>query len=157
MISAPAEAERSTRSVVWVRHMLKKGRKTPSGQGLFRISTTTGEPILFSKAIFEIMDKDAVMKGIIGIKEFEQDKSGFVWLSKRDKEGSAMVLGNITIKDNKLVLECNSKKRLEKGKKIIIKHLSAAVVHKADTFQEPKQALKSYEGKPDKEKAENSP
>lgn len=122
-----------------------------------KLYTTNGEPMIFSKAIFEIIDKDAAMKGITCIKEFEQNKNGFVWLGKRDKKGSAIVLGNITIKDNKLILECTSKKRLEKGKKLIIKHLADVVIHKMDTFQDPMQLLKSYEGKHEKKEDNEIP
>jgi len=42
--------------------------------------------MLFSKAIFEITDKQAVISGLKKIKEFEQDKYGFVWFDKRNKE-----------------------------------------------------------------------
>jgi hypothetical protein len=121
------------------------------------LATTTGEPFLFSKAVFEIKDEQAVMKGLQMIKGVERDEDGFTWFDKRDKEGSATILGNIVKKEGKLVLECNSKKRLEKGKRLILRHVSGALIHKIDSFQDPMQALKSYEEKPEKETEDGIP
>jgi len=109
-----------------------------------KLHTTSGEPILISKALFEIKDKEAVINGLPKIKGFEQGKDSYTWYDKRDKEGSATILGRAEIKDNKLILESNSKKRLDKGKKLILEALSDAVVHKVDTFQDPMEAMKSY-------------
>jgi SEC-C motif/Protein of unknown function (DUF2384) len=114
--------------------------------------TTSGEPMLISKAMFEIKDKWAVINGLPRIKGFEQSKDYYTWYDKRNKEGSATILGRAEIKDNKLILESNSKERLEKGKKLILEALSDAVVHKMDTFQDPMEAMKSHKessnGKP---------
>ncbi|MBI5664790.1 MAG: SEC-C domain-containing protein [Nitrospirae bacterium] len=111
-------------------------------------ATTTGEPMLFSKAIFRIKDKKVVINGLQKVKEFEQDKDGFIWLAKQKKDGGRTVLGNIEIKGDKLILACNSKKRLEKGKNLIIRNTADAVIHKADTFQDPVEAVKSLKDSP---------
>jgi len=110
------------------------------------LHTTSGEPMLFSKALFEIKDKAAARTGLAKIKGFEQnqDEDHYAWHDKRNKDGSATILGTAKIKDNKLILESNSKKRLEKGKRLILKTLSDAVVHKLDTFQDPLEAMKSH-------------
>ncbi|MBM4147087.1 MAG: DUF2384 domain-containing protein, partial [Nitrospira sp.] len=110
------------------------------------LHTSSGEPMLFSKALFEIKDKDAVRTGLAKIKGFEQnqDEDDYIWYDKRDNDGDAIVLGRVEIKQDKLIFECPSKQRLEKGKKLILKALSDAVVHKIDTFQDPIEAMKSY-------------
>jgi hypothetical protein len=109
-----------------------------------KLHTTSGEPMLISKAIFEITNKEVVMNGLPKIKGFEQGREAFTWYDKRNKEGSATILGTAEIKDNKLILESNSRKRLEKGKKLILEALSDAIIHKVDTFQDPMEALKAY-------------
>ncbi|MEW6675905.1 MAG: SEC-C metal-binding domain-containing protein [Nitrospirota bacterium] len=111
--------------------------------------TTSKEPFLFSKAIFEIKNKDAAIDGLKNIKEFQQEDEEFVWLAERDKDGSATVLGRIEIKDNNLILECNSKERLEKAKDLILKNIFDSVIHKVDTFQDPLQAIKSLKDIPE--------
>lgn len=115
-----------------------------------KLHTTSGEPMLMSKAIFEIKDKEAALKGLSEIKGFEQGKDDFTWYDKRDKDGSATVLGRVEIKGNKLMLESNSRKRLKRGKKLILKTLSNVVIHKADTFQDPMEAMKSLKASPQK-------
>ncbi|MBA4349106.1 MAG: hypothetical protein C0415_03840 [Thermodesulfovibrio sp.] len=122
-----------------------------------KFSTTSGEPLLFSKAIFEIKDKEDVINGLKQIEGFEQDKNGFGWFDKRDKDGSATIFGNIEIKGDTLTLECNSKERLERGKKLILENTSGAISHKIDSFQDPMQALKSHEGKSEKKKENEIP
>lgn len=118
-----------------------------------KLVTTSGEPFLFSKAIFEIKAgaKEAVIGRLRQIEGFEQDKDGFGWFDERDKDGSATILGNIVIEGNSLTLECSSKKRLEKGKKLILMAALDAVTHKIDSFQDPMQAIKAHKGKPEKE------
>lgn len=107
------------------------------------LHTTSGELMLFSKALFEIKDHDAVLKTLPEIKGFEQDQDDYTWFDKQDKQGSATILGTVEIKGNKLTLECKSKERLERGKKLIVGALQDAVVHKVDTFQSPTEAIKA--------------
>lgn len=120
-----------------------------------KLHTTSGEPVLFSKAVFEIKDREAIFNGLSKIKGFERDKDTFTWYDKRDKEGSATILGSAKIMDNRLILESNSQKRLERGKKLILAALSDAIVHKVDSFQDPMQAMESLkESSPEKPKNE---
>lgn len=122
-----------------------------------KLATTSGEPFLLSKAIFEIKDKDRVIEGLKRVKEFEQKDDEFIWYDERDEDGSATVLGRIEIKDNKLTLECNSKERLQKGKEIILKHISGSIIHKVDTFQDPFKAMESLKDIPEKKVEDEIP
>lgn len=112
-----------------------------------KMQNTSGEALLFSKAVFEIRDKDAVVIGLPKIKGFEQDQEGYVWHGKKAKGGGKTIYGNLEIKGSRLTLETNSKKRLEQGKKLIIEGLGDAIVHKADSYQDPMEAIKSHKGK----------
>ncbi len=115
-----------------------------------KLHTTTGEPVVFSKAMFEIRDHDVVTKALPKIKGFEEHDEGFTWYDKRKPDGSATILGTVKIEKNRLVLESNSKKRLERGKKLIEKAMGDAVFHKLDSFQDPMEAVKAYKDKPAK-------
>jgi hypothetical protein len=114
------------------------------------LQTTTGEPMIISKALYEIKNKEAVINGLTKIKDFEKQGDEYIWLARRNKEGKATVLGRVEIKQNRLTIECHAKKRLEKGKKILLKALPDCLTHKADTFQDPMEALKEHEKKPHK-------
>jgi len=89
-----------------------------------------------------------LINGLTNIKDFEKEGDEFIWFAKRNKEGSATVLGRIEVKKDKLTLECNSKNRLEKGKKLILKTLSDFLTHKIDTFQDPMEAMKDSKKEP---------
>jgi hypothetical protein len=110
--------------------------------------TTTGEPVVLSKAVFDIRDHEAVGNGLPGIKGFEQSEEGYTWYDKRKPDCTRTILGTVKVQDNRLVLECNSRKRLERGKKLIVGAVGGAVFHRADSFQDPIEAMKQYEGKP---------
>ena len=112
-----------------------------------KLHTTSGEPVLISKALFEIKDHKAVSIGLPKIRGFEQDHDAFTWYDKRKPDGIAIILGTVEIKGNKLTLECHSKKRLERGKKLIVGALSDAIVHKFDTFQDPIEAIRAHKEK----------
>lgn len=115
-----------------------------------RLYTTTGEPVVISRAVFEIRDHEAIVNAFPKIKGFERNEDQYTWYDRRKPDGSATVLGTVKIRGNKLTLECNSKKRLERGKKLIVGAAGASVIHKADTFQDPVVAMKEYQDKPPK-------
>ncbi len=112
-----------------------------------RLHTTSGEPVVLSKAMFEIKDMDAVVKALPKVKGFEQHETGYTWYDKRKQDGTATILGTVTIQGNRLFLDCNSKKRLERGKQLIVEALAGAVSHKLDTFQDLLEAMKSHKEK----------
>ena len=121
------------------------------------LHTTSGEPMVFSKAVFDIIDRKVVMNGLINIKDFEKEDNDFIWYAKRNKGSSATVIGRIEMKGNRLILECHSKKRLEKGKKLLIKALTDSLIHKNDIFQDPMEAMKDYKKKPREKPEEEIP
>jgi hypothetical protein len=105
--------------------------------------TTTGEPVLFAKAIFEMSDQALVASKLTQIDELTEDENGvFLWLARTGDESDSTVLGTVVIKDDKLLLECNSKSRLEKGKSLLTEHLDDLLTHTIDTLQSPYQAMK---------------
>lgn len=122
-----------------------------------KLHTTTGEPVVLSKAVFEIRDHDAVAKALPKIKGFEEHDKGYTWYDKRKPDGSATILGTVKIENDRLVLESNSKKRLERGKRFIGKAMGEAVVHKLDSFQDPMEAIKAQREKPGKKSEDEVP
>ena len=96
-------------------------------------------PLIFSQAQFKVIDFEAVRDGLTKIGEFEkiEDKNNeerFRWSKKKNDK---VVLGILTLGKDLLFIECNSKERLELGKKIIIENLSGSVSHRSDMFQYP--------------------
>jgi len=105
--------------------------------------TSSGEPLVFAEAVFDLHDKDAVLAGLPKIKGIELEGDNFIWFDKRDKEGNATVLGWITVHDNQLTLRCNSQKGCERGKALLLAKMSGFLSHVGDTYRDPMEAMKS--------------
>jgi hypothetical protein len=114
------------------------------------LHTTTGEPVVWSTAMFDIHDDEAVKQGLQKIKEFDRNETGYTW----HNDDNSILLGGVRIQDNELVLESNSKERLERGKKLIEEALGDAVVHRIDSFQDPIEAIKAHQDTPPKREDE---
>ncbi len=108
------------------------------------LTTTSGEPLLFCTAVFDFSDREGVRDelGKVWELEKEDDEDVFAWLDKRREGGTATVLGTVRIGETSLRLECNSRERLERGKVLLLSRLGGMIMHRADTFQDPYQALK---------------
>jgi hypothetical protein len=110
--------------------------------------TTDREPFVFSRALFEIKDRKQVIQGLKKVRLFKQTRNNeFTWEKRRDKE-SLTLLGTIRIKGKYLTLECNSRERLKRGKRIILKAIPDLVFHKSDTFQDPYEAMEKVKDRP---------
>jgi hypothetical protein len=103
-----------------------------------RLANSDGEELLFSKAVYGIIDEAAVIAGLRNCPAFHaEDGHDFVWLDER-----RTVLGNIRIGSDELVLECNSRQRLERGKLLPSSVAGKSLRHLRDEFTTQKE-LKS--------------
>ncbi len=134
----------------WVSYFLN-----PPKPGLLN---TSGDPLLFSKATFEIKNKSAFIEDLKSIESFEQNgEDQFVWLDKIKDAESPTILGNMKISKKIITVETNSKERLEKLKGLLNLSISGHIKHKADSFQDPFQAVESSKDRPGKTDAEEVP
>ncbi|MDP2210654.1 MAG: SEC-C metal-binding domain-containing protein [Candidatus Aquicultor sp.] len=108
-----------------------------------QLATSSGEQVLISKARFDVNDKDAVIAALTAIDGFEREDESFVWLGETEHMNGLVLLGQVVFEGDRLVLETNSKERLEKGKALISEHAAGLVMHKADEFQDILQALEN--------------
>lgn len=68
------------------------------------------------------------------------------WLKKGNKKHKTWdntVMGNITIEENRLILETNSINRAEKGKQLLHKYLGKSIEFQSTLLETPEQKLKS--------------
>jgi hypothetical protein len=122
-----------------------------------KLHTSSGEPLMFAEAIFDIIDKEAVLEGLPDIEGVELEDDSFIWFDKRNQEGNATVLGWFTIRDNQLILRCNSQKRCETGKAMILEKLSRFLTHVSDTYQDPMETLTSDTDEPQERPTDKLP
>jgi hypothetical protein len=118
-------------------------RNPPRG----KLATTDGESMVVCKAYYEFEDKGSVVKALRRIDEFQEEKSGFAWLGKRNKDGEAKMLGSAFFDRDTLILECNSRERLKKGKEVIQEHVSG-VKHRVDSYEDIYKHLDSLKDRP---------
>ncbi|MHB8282309.1 MAG: SEC-C metal-binding domain-containing protein [bacterium] len=114
------------------------------------LRNTDGEQILFSKAIFDIKDKSAVINRLKSIKDFKYDEENdvFVWVDETPgRKVPSTNKGTLQIKNDKLTIECNSKERISAAKIMILENLSDFLVHKADVFQSLEKAISEFNEK----------
>jgi hypothetical protein len=131
---------------------------------------TDGDLLQFSKSYFELfMEPKEVLNRLLPLtlsKDAEQflqdaqhDKRGgikkveFPWLrkgNKQHKNWNNTVMGHITLEKGKLILETNSEKRIQKGKKLLSKYLGEAIQFQKTLIESPEQKMKSM-SKSDKE------
>ncbi len=107
------------------------------------LHNTSGDPMVISTAVFDVVHEERLHEKLGKVKELERDGeagNGYRWVGDT-KSMENVTLGTITVKVGQLRLECNSKKRLTRGKKLILKHLAGDVVPSADSFENPDQMV----------------
>jgi hypothetical protein len=123
----------------------------------FKVSITPEEaakklmPLTLSKKLDDFLD------------DVEYDKSGQIvkiklpWLkrgNKKQKNWDNTVMGHITIKTGKLILETNSEERTKKGKAVLNKHLGDNIHFQQTLIETPEQKMKSV---PEQRESNNMP
>jgi len=106
-----------------------------------RLINASGEPVVISKAIYQIQDRVGLEQGLSALDDLERvEENQFLWLDhSKDKERPS-ILGTLTITGDTLAVEANSRERLLRAKERVATAARNAVHHQADSFQDPKQA-----------------
>ncbi len=137
------------------------------------LANTDGDLLQFSKSYFKLtMEAEEALRCLLPLalsedaNEFlddaEKTRNGeikeieFPWLKKGNKMHKSWentVMGHITIKPGKLILETNSEKRTETGKKLLSQYLGDKVLFQQTLIETPEQKLGSLpKSKPDNRK-----
>jgi Protein of unknown function (DUF2384) len=137
------------------------------------LANTDGDLFQFSKSYFKLAiqieealrcllpltlseDADEFLNDAQREKDGEIKEIEFPWLKKGNKMHKSWentVMGHITIKPGKLILETNSEKRSETGKKLLTKYLGDKILFQQTLIETPEQKLRSLpESKPESRK-----
>jgi hypothetical protein len=113
-----------------------------------KLVTTHGEELVFCEAHYEVRDVERVRAKLAKQPTVEpQGESGddYVWLDRRPNKrlaGGPTVLGRIHHDAHSLVLETNSRERLERGRALLGRLVGKALAHKADAFTDVEAKLR---------------
>lgn len=104
--------------------------------------TFDGESVSFCRSHYRIQDLAEVATALSRCPELESsgDLRSFVWTSPVDDD-KGRLLGSLRITGDGLVLECMSEERLEQGRALIEAAAGPWLTHRADTLQDPWQAV----------------
>jgi hypothetical protein len=106
-----------------------------------KLITGDGEPFVFAKVIFDLVDRNTVTASLSDRDDIiDQDDGSYVWLEAAgDVQRS---LGAIVVEDRRVVFETASQKRAEKAREELPKLLGDAVRFRAISYEDVGQALK---------------
>ena len=101
-----------------------------------KLSNTDGDEILFSKAVYRVAVRETLTAALRSCPEINEDDEGkhYVWLRGAVGEKGNTVLGNVRVEGAELALETNSKKRHERGKRMLADLAGPALKHLRDEF-----------------------
>lgn len=105
-----------------------------------RLVTSEGNEVVFSSAHYRVPAGEKVEKIFDKDRRIDSRKSGlYLWIEPG--AGAEGRLGTIRLTGRNLVLETNSRERLERGKALIAELLGKHAEHVADQLQDPWHAL----------------
>jgi tetratricopeptide (TPR) repeat protein len=124
-----------------------------------RMVNAEGDKIEFSSATYLVRDEAGLMASLAAAQVFEEttgadETSGvrrFGWL-ETGADGPRRAYGHIEIREGRLRLECNSRRRLKTGRQLLEKNAGAYLTHECDRFESVSEAKErlSREGPPKK-------
>ncbi len=136
----------------WPLIRLKSFEVSANWMESLRLANTSGDELLISKAVYRVTDPVAVIEALRRAREFEDgsEHDSFVWLDK-----SKTLLGNIRIANQQLVIECNSRERLERGARLLSRMAGRHLEHLRDEFTSQEELRRLAKVAPATEPKEN--
>lgn len=101
-----------------------------------QLSNTDGEELLFSKAVYRVVDHAALIAVLRSHPEISKDDEGkhYTWLRGPAEEEGRTVLGSIRVEGAEMTFESNSKQRHERAKRMLAELAGPALRHLRDEF-----------------------
>jgi hypothetical protein len=106
-----------------------------------QLMTPEGDPLIFAKAIFDVRDRERVIKTLASSRDLVAHEDGtYGWLE--EKGTFQRSLGALVLENDRLVLETTSLRRAERAKEFLQGLLGDAVRFRVATYEDVGQALK---------------
>jgi hypothetical protein len=116
-----------------------------------QLANTDGEELLLSKAVYTMADSGAVKAALRASPVLEDESDSFVWMNE-----NKTVLGNIRVAGNELLLECNLRQRLDRGKRLLAELANEWLSHVRDEFTTQKELKSQAMARPRGTRPENT-
>jgi len=118
-------------------------------QDNLQIRTPEGDEVVFSKATFQVLDRQALLNAleaspVLGAREEENGAIILSWFETPESGNRPRrVLGNLRVEGDELVLECVSRQRLERGTALIRELAGESVKERLQDFQSLNVAMRN--------------
>jgi hypothetical protein len=120
-----------------------------------KIVADDGEPLIFAKVIFDLLDERTLTNFLKRHPEFVANSDGsYAWLE--DAGGSQRCLGTIVVADHRIILETISRPRAERARDLLPSLFRQSIKFKVIIYEDVGQAVKRTPA-PDKEEITESP
>lgn len=114
-----------------------------------KVKNFEGDPVEFSSAVYKVKDEDKAVSGLRACPEFEDQENGeFAWLDSAIAGKPRRAYGRVQIRGGRLLLECDSRRRLERGRGLVEKFAGDHLRHLGDAFERLKPAGKARKAAP---------
>ena len=108
-----------------------------------RVVTSEGDEMVFTTVVFEVTDEARVDAALAHHPDLDSDGDGIAWVERT--EGMPRILGSVTRKPGRLVLNTQSSERAVRGRALLEAELGTAVRYRLTTSQGLEQALAEAE------------
>ena len=114
-----------------------------------RLITGDGEPFVFAKVLFNLVDRQASVRSLANRDDVVDHGDGsYVWLEPAGIFQRSV--GTIVIEENRVVFETTSQKRAEKARDFLPDLMQGAIRFRAISYEDVGQALKRAPQNPEK-------
>jgi len=121
-----------------------------------RLTNSDGDDFLWSKAVYRIVQRPALLSALKERAELNEDEEGkhYLWLSGSPGDPDRIVEGHIRLEGEQLFFECNSKARLESGRELLAGVAGSAIKHVRDEFTSQQELKRRAAQQPRAQKSE---
>ncbi len=121
-----------------------------------KIMTSDGDPFIFAKVIFDLLDRDALTAALTDHPDVvDHGDDSYAWLE--DAGAFQRTVGTIIVEDRRAVFEATSQRRAERGKEFLQRLLGDAISFRVIAYEDVGQALKRAPARPKDEMPEIPP
>jgi hypothetical protein len=114
------------------------------------LANSDGEELVISEARYRVVNLGALIAALRSCMEIDESEEGtsFVWLSGPAAGTGHTVLGKIRVVGGEMTVECNSKPRLKRAKKLLAGLAGSALDFRKDEFTSQKDLRQSIKENP---------
>ena len=129
-----------------------------------KIVNREGETFEFARANYQVLDESALLAKLRALEDLreepdseEPDAYHFGWLEVGGDKDMRASYGHVAIRDGRLRLESNSRKRLQRGRRMLERQAKGCLKHLGDSFESVQSAMKRLEGEKPAEQPKSIP